>query len=259
MAKLNYIWRLLATGVCFTLFGIGALFLSAIVFPLMQLISDAKKAKRARWVVSKSFALFVWVMDVAGVNKVTVIGAEKLRQSKQVLVLANHPTLIDVVILISMMPNASCVVKRALWNNPFMWGVVRAADYISNSEPDSLVEDCAADINSGNPLVIFPEGTRTVPGKPLKFKRGASYIALNGNAPILPVVISCIPNTLAKGDKWYEIPAEKACFTVEVKNEVTVDQLISQDHPPAIAARKLTTALEEYFTKELKSYGRAVS
>lgn len=255
MAKLNYYWRLFATGVCFTLFGIGALFLSAVVFPIMHFVSGPKKAKRARWVVSKAFGLFVWVMHIAGVNAVSVIGADKLRECSQVLVLANHPTLIDVVILISMMPNASCVVKKALWKNPFMWGVVRAANYISNSEPDALVEDCAADIKAGNPLVIFPEGTRTVPGQPLKFKRGASYIALNSHAPILPVTISCVPNTLAKGEKWYKIPAKKAHFTIEVKDEISIDQLISLDHPSAIAARKLTAALEEYFTKELEAYG----
>ena len=249
--KVNYYWRLIATGGCFFAFGFGALFLSLIVFPLIQIVSGPKKSIRARWVVSKVFGIFLWLMQTTGVMRLEVIGADKLRNCRNVLVLANHPTLIDVIALISLMPNASCVVKQALWRNPFMWGVVRAANYISNTEPDALVQDCAADIKTGQPLLIFPEGTRTVPGQALKFRRGAAYIALNSDVPILPVLISCVPPTLAKGDKWYKIPDKQAHLLIEVKDVVRVSQLLELGDSPAIAARKLTLALEKYFTHEL--------
>jgi 1-acyl-sn-glycerol-3-phosphate acyltransferase len=251
--NVNYYWRLIATGGCFVAFGLGALFLSLIVFPLMQIVSGPKKSIRARWVVSKVFGLFIQLMQVTGVMRLEVIGADQLRNCRNVLVLANHPTLIDVVALISLMPNASCVVKQALWRNPFMWGVVRAANYISNTEPDALVQDCAADIQTGQPLLIFPEGTRTVPGQALKFKRGAAYIALNGDVPILPVLITCVPPTLAKGDKWYKIPDKQAHLLIEVKEVVRVNQLVELGDSSAIAARKLTMALEKYFTHELSN------
>jgi 1-acyl-sn-glycerol-3-phosphate acyltransferase len=251
--KINYYWRLGATGVCFFVFGIGALILSAIVFPILQIVSGPKKSVRARWVISKVFGLFLWLMQVAGIMRFEVIGGGKLRSSRNVLVLANHPTLIDVVALVSLMPSASCVVKQALWRNPFMWGVVRAANYISNSEPDALVSDCAEDIRTGQPLLIFPEGTRSVPEKPLKFKRGAAYMVLSSGVPILPVLIRCDPPTLAKGEKWYKIPDKQFHLKIEVKNEIALNQLIGSEDPPAIAARKLTIALEKYFTDELKS------
>jgi 1-acyl-sn-glycerol-3-phosphate acyltransferase len=257
MKNINYYWRLIATGFCFFAFGLGALILSAVVFPVMQIISGPKKAKRARWVVSKVFGLFLWLMQATGVMRLEVIGADKLRNCQNVLVLANHPTLIDVIALVSLMPNASCVVKQALWRNPFMWGVVRAANYISNTEPDALVQDCAADLKTGQPLLIFPEGTRSVPGRVLKFRRGAAYIALSGDVPILPVLISCIPPTLAKGDKWYKIPPKQAHLLIEVKDVVSVSQLVELGDPPAIAARKLTLALEQYFTQELRSHGHS--
>ena len=70
-------------------------------------------------------------------------GGERL-QRDGLLVLANHPTLIDVVCLISLLPNADCVVKRAVARNPFMRGPVRAAGYISNDDGAGLVDDCVA-------------------------------------------------------------------------------------------------------------------
>lgn len=257
--NINYYWRLVATGGCFFAFGLGALVLSVIVFPVMQLISGPKKVARARWVVSKVFGLFLWLMKKTGVMRLEVIGGHKLQNCRNALVLANHPTLIDVVALISLMPNASCVVKQALWKNPFMWGVVRAANYISNNEPDVLVQDCASDLKTGQPLLIFPEGTRSVLGRSLKFRRGAAYIALSGDVPILPVLISCTPPTLAKGDKWYKIPPKQFHLLIEVKDLVSVSQLIELGDPPAIVARKLTLALEKYFTQELSNYGNSAS
>lgn len=256
-ANVNYYWRLIATGGCFLAFGIGALILSAVVFPIMQIISGPKKATHARWIVSKVFGIFLWLMQTTGVMRLEVIGADKLRNCRNVLVLANHPTLIDVIALISLMPNASCVVKRALWRNPFMWGVVRAANYISNLEPEALVQDCAADIKTGQPLLIFPEGTRSVPGRALKFRRGAAYIALSSDVPILPVLIRCVPPTLTKGAKWYKIPKEQAHLLIEVKDVVNVSQLMALGDPPAIAARKLTLALEKYFSQELSTNGKS--
>ncbi|MBN9424188.1 MAG: 1-acyl-sn-glycerol-3-phosphate acyltransferase [Candidatus Accumulibacter sp. 66-26] len=255
-AGLNYYWRLLATGGCFAVFGFGGLALTTVVFPVLFFIPGRTRALRARWVIHKSFRFFMRLMETVGVMRFEVIGAERLHRCRNTLVLANHPTLIDVVALISLMPTASCVVKRALWQNPFLGGVVRAANYISNSEPESLIDDCAADLAAGNPLIIFPEGTRTRPGQPLRFLRGASYIALKSGKPILPVLIDCNPSTLTKRERWYQIPRRRFHLRVEVLEPINAARWIAADDPQAIAARKLTLSLEAHFTQELARHGR---
>jgi 1-acyl-sn-glycerol-3-phosphate acyltransferase len=257
--KLNYIWRLIATGICFTVFSIGALILSAVIFPILRLMPSKNQALRARWVICQVFGLFLKFMQLVGVLRLHITGGAKLKVSKNALVLANHPTLIDVVALISFMPNANCVVKHALWNSPFMGGVVRAASYISNDEPDLLIQDCAEDLQLGNPLVIFPEGTRSAPGKPLRFKRGAAYIAMQSKVPIIPVLIKCSPPTLTKGAKWYKIPPEAAYLRIEVLDPITIDQWVDSEATPAIAARQVTHRLEQYFTEALKIHGSITS
>ena len=160
MGIINYCWRLLATAACFAVFGLGGLVLWVLVFPVLRIISGGRRFERIQWVVHKSFAAFLWLMEAVGVMRMEVIGAEKLRNCRGALVLANHPTLIDVVALVSLMPATSCVVKQALWLNPFLGGVVRAAGYISNSDSDSLIDDCARALRRGRSLVVFPEGTR---------------------------------------------------------------------------------------------------
>jgi len=251
-ASLNYYWRLAATGGCFATFGIGGLVLSALVFPILLLLPGEVRSRHARWLIHQSCALFMRLMETVGIMHLEVIGAQRLRSSGNTLVLANHPTLIDAVALISLMPHASCVVKRALWKNPFLGGVVRSAGYISNAEPETLIDDCVADLVSGNPLLVFPEGTRSEPGKPLHFLRGAAYIALQSGLPIVPVLIDCSPSTLTKREKWYHIPPRPFHLRIEVLAPISASRWVEADEVETIAARKLTRALEAYFTQQLE-------
>jgi 1-acyl-sn-glycerol-3-phosphate acyltransferase len=256
MRTLNYLWRLLATALSFSFFSLGGLLMSLLVFPPMLLIRDRQKRKTlARWCIHRSFRLFIRFMEVMGIMRMSVENGEQLKASDNVLVLANHPTLIDVVALISLMPNASCVVKAALWRSPFLGGVVRAADYISNSQPEDLLKDCARDLQNGNPLIIFPEGTRTRLGEPLHFLRGASYIALNSGRPLLPVLISCEPTTLTKQQKWYQIPERRFHLRVKILPPENIAQWVNEADAPTIAARKLTQSLEAFFTHKLEYHG----
>ncbi|MBS1228769.1 MAG: phospholipid/glycerol acyltransferase [Proteobacteria bacterium] len=250
-ANVNYYWRLAATGGCFAAFGGGALALSLLVFPLLLLVPEKSRSRQARRIIHQSFVAFIGLMESVGIMRLEVIGGERLKNCRNALVLANHPTLIDVVALISLMPEASCVVKRALWQNPFLGGVVRAAGYVSNAEPENLIEDCADDLAAGNPLIIFPEGTRSAPDQPLHFLRGAAYVALKSGMPILPVLIDCSPTTLTKREKWYHIPRRRFRLRLDVRSPIDPCRWIDAGAPPTIAARQLTQAFETYFTKEL--------
>ena len=253
-ARLNYLWRLVATGGCFAVFGLGGFALSIMVFPVLRVLPGDARSQRTRKVIHKSFAAFLWLMESVGIMRMEVVGADKLRNCRNVLVLANHPTLIDVVALVALLPMASCVVKQTLWDNAFLGGVVRAAGYISNSDADTLVDDCARDLSAGNPLLLFPEGTRSRPGETLHFQRGAAYIALRSGVPIMPILIDCSPSTLTKREKWYHIPCRRFHLRIEVLDLVSASRWIESDEVQTIAARKLTRALETYFTRELMKW-----
>lgn len=250
-----YYWRLAATAACFALFGFGGLALTTLVFPLLTFWPSRTRAFRARWCVHKCFALFMWVIERVGLMRLEVHGAQHLHACGNRLILANHPTLIDVVALLALIPNASCVVKQALWSNPFVSSIVRAAGYISNADSHKVIDDCVDDLRHQHPLVIFPEGTRSVPGRPLHFQRGAAYIALRSHRPILPILIQCHPSTLIKGGKWYQIPPRRFTLRIEVLAPVDAHLWTESSEPQTLQARRLTQTLEVFFTDQLNQNG----
>ena len=250
MATLNVLWRIAVAGVCFLAFMIGGIAFSLVLFPLMRLLSGSRSEyeRRVRVVVRLSFATLLQVLRVLGMLRIDARNTALLRQTGAVLVLANHPSYLDIVVLIAHIPNAVCVVKSKLWQSPFFGGVVRAAGYIRNDEPERLIPDCAAKLAQGLPLIIFPEGTRTVPGMPLHFVRGAAHIALTTGVPILPVVLRCEPRVLTKGGKWYALPPRVVTIEVDVQACVTPAALVAKERA---GARSLTLALERFFLDRL--------
>ena len=174
-----WLWRLLATGASFFWFGVGGLVLRVLILPLFALLPGGPDARRrrARAAISRGFDMHVQFMFRTRVLDFRIDGAERLGRPGQI-VIANHPSLIDVVFLISQIRDTNCVVKASLWNNPFMHGAVRAAQYISNNGSPEMLEEAAQVLRDGETLVMFPEGTRTTPGQPPVFHRGAAAIAL---------------------------------------------------------------------------------
>lgn len=244
-------WRLIATALSFALFGMGGVLLRVLVFPVLALLPGNAEAHRyrARRVISWVFRAFIQFMFRSGVLTYEVQGAERLGRPGQ-LVLANHPSLIDVVALIAFIRDANCVVKQSLWDNPCMRGPIRAAQYISNSGSMDMLDEAAAALRSGQTLVIFPEGTRTTPGQPPEFHRGAAAIALRGARVVTPVTISVTPTTLTKAEPWYRIPPRRFHIHLRVGEDID-PQLFSAQGAAPIASRKLNEFLHHHFIKEL--------
>lgn len=246
--KLNTAWRIAATGFVFALFGLGALFISLTMFPLLRLSTfDAEVArKRIQRGMQLTFRIYMEIMRALGILTYRVSGGERLRERGR-LVVANHPTLIDVVLLVSLMPEVDCIVKRGLWRNPFLRWPVSWASYIPNSEGEELVDGCAATLRRGHSLLVFPEGTRTVPGRPMRMQRGAAHIALAADCEILPVSITCNPPTLFKGNPWYRVPSRRFHLDVVVGTPVPARQFRREGEVPARSARRLTQWLLAYY------------
>lgn len=254
LRRVNYHWRRLATGSAFALFGIGGAALWLLVFPALHLfVGDReKRGVLARRVVHRTFALFIGYMHRIGILTYEIKGLEKL-QRPGLLILANHPTLIDIVFLISLLENADCVVRSGLARNIATRGAVGATGYISNDNGADLIAACIQSVRSGKNLVIFPEGSRSKHDKLLPFQRGAANIAVRGRLNITPVLIKCSPPTLSKGLGWYNIPSRRFHVSIEVLQDIPVDGFLGDTE--AVAARKLTEYLTHFFTAELNRAG----
>ena len=252
-----YYWRLLATAISFFLFGIGGLCLRLLVFPLLACLPGDKAChqRRGRRTISWLFWRFIRLMACMGVLTYDVRGAEKLGRPGQ-MIIANHPSLIDVVFLIGLVRDANCVVKRSLWDNPCTRGPVRTAGYVSNDGSMDMLDLTVEGLQSGQTLIIFPEGTRTTPGQAPAFHRGAAAIALRGARMITPVTIKVSPTTLTKAEPWYRIPLRRVHFSLSVGADID-PQTFAVLGPAPLASRKLNDYLHDYFIKELAADERS--
>jgi 1-acyl-sn-glycerol-3-phosphate acyltransferase len=244
-------WRVFATGLAFTLFGVGGLLIWLLYLPLLHLLirDEGSRRRHSRDVIQACFWLFIEFMRVVGILRYRVEGAHKLQRAG-LLIIANHPTLIDVVFLISLVHNADCVVKSSLATNPFTRGALRATGYTSNDSGVQLVDACIASLRSGSNLIIFPEGTRSVAGHDMRLKRGAANIAVRGRCNLTPVEICCRPLSLTKGLPWWRVPPRRMQFTIEVRDDIAVEPFIESAGGEALAARRLTDYLRTYFSPE---------
>lgn len=248
MKALNRLWRQLATGFSFLVFGIGGLMITLIVVPLSLTIRD--QSRRERWVkyiIHRCFRLFTGMMEKLGILTVDARHLERLDRPGQ-LVIANHPTLIDVVFLISFMPRADCVVKSSLLRNPFTRGPIKAACYIANDDPDAVIKAAGESFARGNSLIVFPEGTRTTPGESMCLQRGAANIAIRTGQNLRPVIIDCEPPTLGKNTPWYQVPERRFHMTFRVDEELDVSPFL--EGKPSVMSRQLTATIKDYFIRE---------
>jgi 1-acyl-sn-glycerol-3-phosphate acyltransferase len=244
-------WRVAATAWCFACFGLGGLLLRLTVFPLLVIAvrAPSRRATVARAVVHRSFRAFISMMRAVGVISYEFHGTEKLRRTG-LLILANHPSLIDVVFLMALVEGADCIVKAALASNPFTRGPVRAAGLVCNDAGPALVDACIASLLAGHNLIVFPEGTRTPLNGHVRLQRGAAYVAVRAQVNVTPVRIRVTPPTLAKGQKWWQVPVRRPHFVIEVGDDIDVHPYTDRCRSEALAARHLTEHLAHYFFPE---------
>ena len=254
LSRVNYLWRLAATGLAFVVMGVGGIVLALGIVPLATLATRDRRvrARRAQRISRDSFRLYLLMLRGLGVIRLEVVGAENLAACHGHLIVANHPTLLDVVLIMALVPNAQCVVKHQLWRNPFLGPVVRTAGYIRNDgNAEAFIGACRGALAAGSNLIIFPEGTRSVPGQRLRFQRGFAHIATLTGANLQLVAITCRPITLVKGQPWYIIPDHPPTFRVEIDQRLEMTPFLAAG-ARALGARKLVSHLESYYGGKLK-------
>lgn len=241
-----YFVRVVTTGLSFLLFGIFGTALGFLVVPLLLMLPGSRFRRRARVrrMIRLAFRALVGFMNQAGCISYTFSGASSLGRPGQ-LIIANHPSLIDIVLLIAFVPGAACVVKRAAWRNPSMVLAVQAAGYVANSPTETMIEEASALLASGESLIMFPEGTRTRPDQPTHFHRGAASVALRSAQVVTPVFIRVRPPHLSKAVPWYRVPEIRPHYSLTVGSGI--DPAPYRERPAPIGSRMLTDYFKSYY------------
>jgi len=243
--QLSRLWRGVGTALGFIAFGLCALIIGWLLAPPIRLASRHPHSaqRRVRRLVRLACHGLIKALRRLGVIDVRVDHSERLDMPGRLL-LANHPSLIDALFLLASVPDACCIVKGQLAANPILRRVILAAGYITTCEPRTVIGAARRVLATGQPLLVFPEGTRSLPGRPVRLQRGAGAIALASGAWITPVRIRCAPTTLTKGEAWYRVPPSRPCFHIEIGAPLAPLAGVDASRQ---TARDLTRRLEDYF------------
>ncbi len=258
--RLGRAWRSTATGFCFLWYASLAWVAGITVLPVLCLGPGSRAARRARVrrVVGWSFRLLLGVIALLRVGHVEVEGRQWLAQAKGKLLVANHPMYLDVVALVGLLPQADCVVKQAMWQNRFYRRFVEVIGYVGNADTVGVMHECVARIKQGRNVILFPEGTRSTPGQPLHFYRGAAQVAARSGCDILPVVIECRPLALGKHQAWHEVGDRPWTLRIRVLPPRSVSSLgATPDMPHGVAARRVNRRLKKLFNEALGEFQAA--
>ena len=239
--KALYVWRVLAKWLSFFIFGLSSLILGISILPIMRLALRPKERfqKYGRRFISAAMKLFVLIMHGLGIVNLEPDNRENYRHLSSKIIVANHPSLLDVVMLISLIPNADCIVNAYL-NYNIITGVVRQLYILGSRDVEDIFRACTESLKRGNCLIVFPEGTRTPRAGKVIFKKGAARIALATGYSIVPVHIGGTDKYgLGKKDPWIGFnPRERYVYRLSMGAEINPDKY---RHLPAPAAAKSLT------------------
>ena len=257
MAKIidliHYVRVASGTGFAFVQFGMGGLILNGVILLIgwIPVPSPETKAWVMQKVVHYAFRGFMGYLRGFDLVLGKAEGLEKLPPSGPYILVANHPSLLDVVLILASIPRACCIVKPEILDSIYMRGVSRLAGYIPNTEGEPLIAACVEKLNQGIPLVIFPEGTRSLPNGLGKFKRSAAWISLKSGYPIVRAVVQCGSPILMKQWKWYNVPPHSTELHFKIYDTINPTDFLKGQPCGPIPARRLTDHLRRFYEGEL--------
>lgn len=234
-------------------FGIGSMILAILVFPWIRVFVHPKEKFQimARRFVSASFRGFINFMRATGTIKLKVSDKEAFRNLHGKVIIANHPSMLDFVFIMSLVPNANCIVRGGL-TKTVLAGVIKQCYIVNTLDFNELCVLCRQTINEGNNVIIFPEGTRTPRHGFNPYKKGASRIAYFSKCNVQPVLVGGNDKYgLGKHDPvWSYNHSEKYVYDFSLLDEIKIDEYA--DLPETIAAKRLTDKMTEVLTHAVK-------
>ncbi len=185
--------------------GLGSA-ISIVCLPLAAVFRGERARRFGQRFISRLFAFFVWYLRTTGLLELEASDLFRLRNSRGLVIVANHPSLLDVVFIVSQLPHVCCLMKASLVRNVVLCGTAKLAGYVDNSSAAGLVRTCEDRLLSGGNLLIFPEGTRTHGRELGPFKMGFALMAQRTQAPVQTLLIKINSNFLGKGWPFFKQP-----------------------------------------------------
>jgi 1-acyl-sn-glycerol-3-phosphate acyltransferase len=183
-------------------------------------------------------------LSVTGAFRSNLEVLHPLRAARGEILIANHPTLLDAIMLFSELPQAFCLVKGSLLRNPLIAPLAQVAGFVGNEAPGGIVEECVTRLKRGETLIIFPEGTRTVEDPINPLQPGFALIARRSGAPVQTILIRSKRQFLSK-----RVPFLRVDVEIPVLYEFAPGRRF--DPREFRKAKEMSAVVEDYFRMAL--------
>lgn len=246
-----YLLRVLLTGGAFLLFTLGGATIGWFLLPFARAGGRSLRAqqRRNRQVIFGGYRFFAGALRVMGLIEYRPPPLSRLPAGPYVLV-SNHPSLLDVMILLGTFPDMTVLVKASWFESRFIGPLLRGGGYLPGPSPGDgedgapVLDRIVATLRGGSSVLIFPEGSRSPPGELRRFRVGAAEAARRTGAPLLPVVLACGQRTLLKGQAWYQgVPDRSIRYDLTLLEPMRVADDVD--------SRAVTRALRERYAAAL--------
>ena len=222
---------------------------SILLFPVAVLVWAVTLPFDRRKVVQHQFTCF-WASLYSWFNPawpVRVEGREKVRPGATYVMVANHQSLLDILVLFRLFVHFKWVSKIENFRIPCVGWNMRLNQYIELRRGDKqsigeMMSAASRTLDSGSSVMMFPEGTRSADGRLKDFKHGAFTLAQGGGVPILPIVVEGTADALPK--RGFVLQGRHP-ITIRVLDEIPHE--IIRDRP----VEDVTREVRELFAKEL--------
>ena len=211
----------------------------ALLYPFLSRRQGVIVGRAAISSVYRGFWAFAqWL----GLMRIDYTALDALDREGGLIIAANHPSMLDALLVIARVPRGICIMRASLMRNPFLGAGARLARYIRNEPPRGMIRSCVANLKEGGQLVLFPEGTRTIRAPINPFRPGVTLIAQMAQVPIQTVLIESESPYLGKGWPILRVPP----FPVVVRVRLGRRFAPEADH------QGLLRRIEAYFAEELR-------
>lgn len=218
-------FRILLAGFAFAGFGLGAPLVGlSLIFVWSLGGTKLERRRRCQRAVGGSFRFFHAYMRIVGLILYRPELSLPERKRPRIIV-ANHPTLVDVTAILAAYPEACCLVKSSIYDNPLFYLIMRFSGHIrvgrrGTVDSSDAIAEATHRLEEGSDVLLFPEGTRSPTMEVGEFRAGAFALAVHSEASLALVAIFCSRPVLKRGTPWYLIPPQPVTLKLESLGEV---------------------------------------
>ena len=211
---------------------------SLVLYPLLSRENGVVVGRAA---ISSVYRGFWSCAQVLGLMRIDYEALDVLNDDSGLIIAANHPSLLDAMLVVARVPRGICIMRAGLMHSPFLGAGARLARYIRNDPPRGMIRSAVRNLQAGGQLVLFPEGTRTVTPPINPFRPGMTLMAHMAQVPIQTVIIESDSPYLGKGWPIWRMPQFPVVFSAR----------LGQRFAPEADHMALLKRIETYFSNEL--------